>query len=169
MKNDLALLGPQSKKFVFAEHGMVVDGVSMPSSGGGTIPVFDPSSGEQIAAVPEGTVEDVDHAVKAARKAFEDPSWAGLKPAARERLILKLALALEEHAQEFAEIESLNSGRLLWLPGYSMLIFLLIIYVTWRDGQQNYTARLYRFLCPMLLIWISLLIQVKSRLALLQP
>jgi len=113
MKNDLALLGPQSKKFVFAEHGMVVDGVSMPSSGGGTIPVFDPSSGEQIAAVPEGTVEDVDHAVKAARKAFEDPSWAGLKPAARERLILKLALALEEHAQEFAEIESLNSGRLL--------------------------------------------------------
>ncbi len=113
MKNDLALLGPESKKFVFAEHGMVIDGASMPASGGGTIPVFDPSSGDQIAVVPEGTVEDVDRAVKAARQAFEDTSWAGLKPAARERLILKLALALEEHAQEFSEIESLNSGRLL--------------------------------------------------------
>tara|TARA_R110001599_G_C12270264_1_gene661359 strand:+ start:2051 stop:3553 length:1503 start_codon:yes stop_codon:yes gene_type:complete len=113
MKNDLALLGAESKKFVFAEHGMMIGGASTQASDGGTIPVFDPSSGDQIAVVPEGTVEDVDRAVKAARKAFEDTSWAGLKPAARERLILKLALALEEHAQEFSEIESLNSGRLI--------------------------------------------------------
>jgi phenylacetaldehyde dehydrogenase len=113
MKNDLSLLGSESKKFVFEEHGMVIGGCSMPSSGGGTMPVFDPSSGDQISAVPEGTADDVDLAVRAARKAFEGSSWAGLKPAARERLILKLALALEEHAQEFSEIESLNSGRLL--------------------------------------------------------
>ncbi|QIB64943.1 aldehyde dehydrogenase family protein [Kineobactrum salinum] len=113
MKNDLSLLGAESRRFVFAEHGMFIDGMSAPASSGGTIPVFDPSSGEQIAAVPEGTAEDVDRAVQAAKRAFGDPSWAGLKPAARERLILKLALVLEGHAQEFSEIESLNSGRLL--------------------------------------------------------
>lgn len=113
MKNDLDLLGAESKKFVFAEHGMMIGGESIAASGGGKIPVYDPSSGDQIAVVPEGTVEDVDLAVKAARRAFEDASWAGLKPAARERLILKLALALEDRAQEFAEIESLNSGRLI--------------------------------------------------------
>jgi phenylacetaldehyde dehydrogenase len=91
----------------------MIGGGYVPATAGGTIPVFDPSSGDQIASVPEGTAVDVDRAVKAARHAFEDSSWAGLKPAARERLILKLALALEEHAQEFSEIESVNSGRLL--------------------------------------------------------
>jgi len=113
MKNDLTLLGEDSRKFLFAEHGMAVGGATMSASDGGTLPVYDPSSGEQIAVVPAGTAEDIDRAVKVAREAFEAPSWAGLKPAARERLILKLALALEEHAQEFSEIESVNSGRLL--------------------------------------------------------
>jgi phenylacetaldehyde dehydrogenase len=111
MKNNLSLLGNESRNFIFAEHRMFIGGVSVEASSGARLPIFDPTSGEQIADVPAATREDVDEAVQAARDAFESPQWSGLRPASRERLILKLAAALEEHANEFAEIESVNSGR----------------------------------------------------------
>ena len=111
MRNDLSLLGNQSRTFIFQEHKMFIDGERVAASLGAKIPIFDPTSGEQITEVPAATVDDVDEAVKSARRAFESEEWRGLKPASRERLILQLAAALEAHANEFAEIESVNSGR----------------------------------------------------------
>ncbi len=113
MENDISLLGAVSRKFIFSEHKMFIAGEAVDSTGSETLPIYDPSSAELIACVPSGTVEDVDRAVSAARIAFESNEWAGLKPASRERLILKLADLLEQNAQEFAEIESVNSGRLI--------------------------------------------------------
>ncbi|MFT4826711.1 MAG: phenylacetaldehyde dehydrogenase [Halioglobus sp.] len=113
MENDISLLGSASRKFIFNEHNMVIDGESVGSGDGASLPIYDPSSAKLIASVPSATVADVDRAVAAARVAFESDEWAGLKPASRERLILKLADLLEENAQEFAEIESVNSGRLV--------------------------------------------------------
>ena len=74
------------------------------------IEVVDPSTGQPIASVPACTAAEVDEAVGAARRALEGP-WRDLRPADRERLILRLADALEEQGEEFAQIESLNQGK----------------------------------------------------------
>jgi len=113
LSNDLARLGSASAKFIGSRHAMLVDGKSMLSETGADLPVFDPSSGKEVARVPDAGAADVHRAVTAARKAFDSGPWPKLKPAKRERMLLKLADLLESNADEFAEIESVNSGRTL--------------------------------------------------------
>jgi len=75
--------------------------------------VVDPTSGEEVGRVPAGDAADIDLAVRAARLAFDEGPWPKMRPSERERIMLKLADLLETHATEFAEIESVNSGRTL--------------------------------------------------------
>lgn len=156
MRNDLSLLGNESRTFIFQEHKMFIDGASVAASLGAKIPIFDPTSGEQITEVPAATVDDVDEAVKSARRAFESEEWRGLKPASRERLILQLAAALEAHANEFAEIESVNSGRTVVNTRLFDVIYRLIVCGTWLVGQQNNTVKQCPSLRPTPLAWIFL-------------
>jgi aminobutyraldehyde dehydrogenase len=72
-------------------------------------PVLDPATGELIAEVPEASFEQVGRAVSAAQRAFA--SWRHTTPAMRSNLLLQLAAAIEQHAAEFAAIESLNCGK----------------------------------------------------------
>ncbi len=76
---------------------------------GQTEPILNPATGETIAHAPLSTGADVDRAVKAARDAF--PGWAATTPGERALALLKLADALEEHADEIAELESANAGK----------------------------------------------------------
>jgi betaine-aldehyde dehydrogenase len=76
---------------------------------GQTEPVLNPATGEAIAEAPVSTAEDVERAVKAARKAF--PDWAVATPGERAEALLKLADALEEHGEDIAELESDNAGK----------------------------------------------------------
>jgi delta 1-pyrroline-5-carboxylate dehydrogenase len=85
------------------------------SSSGKIQSVLNPADGEIFCSVPEAGPQDVARAVQAARAAFENPSWASMRPADRERLILKLADLLELHAAEFAELETLDNGKPLML------------------------------------------------------
>ena len=71
---------------------------------GRTDAVLNPATGEEIAQAPVSTPEDVDRAVKAARAAFE--GWSNTTPGERALALLRLADALEEHADEIAELES---------------------------------------------------------------
>jgi phenylacetaldehyde dehydrogenase len=73
--------------------------------------VENPATGEVIAHVAEGTKEDIDHAVRAARRAFESGAWPKMTASERGRALWKLADLLEDHAQEFAEIETLDNGK----------------------------------------------------------
>jgi delta 1-pyrroline-5-carboxylate dehydrogenase len=73
--------------------------------------VFNPATGQTVAAVAEADADDIDAAVKAARRAFESGPWAKISPADRCKLIWKLADLLETHADEIAEIESLDNGK----------------------------------------------------------
>src|SRR5213075_122904 len=68
-----------------------------------------PATGEVIAEVPAATAEDVDRAVQAAKKAL--PEWLDTTPAERAEALLKLATAIDEHADELAELESQNVGK----------------------------------------------------------
>jgi betaine-aldehyde dehydrogenase len=87
-----------------------IDGESVDAAEGRTDPVVNPATGEEIAQAPSSTQADVDRAVKAARAAFEG-GWATSTPAERSLAILKLADALEERADEIAELESANAGK----------------------------------------------------------
>lgn len=111
LSNDLNALGKPARSFLKREHRMFIDGEFVKSVSGKTFETLDPSTSAAIASIPEGSAEDVDRAVKAARAAFDHGPWPHLKPADRERRILKLAVLLENNAQEFAELESVNSGR----------------------------------------------------------
>jgi 1-pyrroline dehydrogenase len=91
----------QTKNFVGGEW---VDAVE-----GGTMEVLNPSTGETIAEVPRGTQADVDRAVEAAKKAL--PEWLETTPGERAEALLRLADAIDENADELAELESQNVGK----------------------------------------------------------
>jgi len=92
---------------------MVINGERRNASGGSTFTLHDPATGQEIARVPQATNADVDAAVQAARTALQNVSWREMLPAARERLLQKLADLLERHADELAKLETLNQGMLL--------------------------------------------------------
>ena len=73
--------------------------------------VIEPSTEGRLTSIPMGTVADLDLAVAAARAQVDGGSWSQLKPLERERLIRRLADVVESHAQELAEIESLDMGK----------------------------------------------------------
>ena len=75
------------------------------------VKVFDPATGQEITQVVDANATDVDRAVAAARAAFEKGPWADMLPNDRERLLWKLSDLIEKHADELAELESLNNGK----------------------------------------------------------
>jgi acyl-CoA reductase-like NAD-dependent aldehyde dehydrogenase len=90
---------------------MLIDGQWTDSSDGRTFETVDPATGEVLALVPEGTAADVEAAVAAAAKAFESAEWAGMLPAARARLLWRIADLIEEHADELARLETRDQGQ----------------------------------------------------------
>jgi aminobutyraldehyde dehydrogenase len=97
---------------------MFIDGESRDALDGRTAPVFAPATGERIAEVPVGSPADVDAAVDAAAAAYT--GWSQTTPSERQRALLKLADRLEEAAEEFAALESLNVGKPLALAREEM-------------------------------------------------
>lgn len=88
-----------------------VDNEWVDSSGGETLAVIDPSTAAEVGRIVEATAEDVDRAVTAARRAFDDGRWTGLPALAREEMIRKLADLIESHADELAELEAIDNGK----------------------------------------------------------
>jgi betaine-aldehyde dehydrogenase len=86
-----------------------VDGEHVDPVEGGSEPVLNPATGEQIATAPLSDASDVDRAVRAARRAFD--AWSNATPAERSLALLKLADAVEEHGDELAELEALDAGK----------------------------------------------------------
>jgi acyl-CoA reductase-like NAD-dependent aldehyde dehydrogenase len=68
-----------------------------------------PSTGETLARVAEGSAGDVDRAVKAARAAF--PRWAAMHPADRGKLVYKLGQLIHDNARQLAEIDAVDAGK----------------------------------------------------------
>lgn len=76
---------------------------------GKTFASYDPSTGEALARVTQGTVKDVDSAVAAARKAY--PMWSRLAPHARAQHLYALARMVQKHARLFSVLETLDNGK----------------------------------------------------------
>src|SRR3984893_17962585 len=83
---------------------MLIDGQWLPAVSGKTFPVTDPATGEVIAQVAEGDKEDIDHGVKAARRAFEAGAWPTMSPSARGKLIWRIGDLILEHLDELAKV-----------------------------------------------------------------
>jgi 1-pyrroline dehydrogenase len=86
-----------------------VGGEWVDAASGETMEVINPATGETIADVPSCSADDVDRAVDAANKAL--PEWLDATPKERSELLHKLADVMEEHAEELAQLESLNVGK----------------------------------------------------------
>ncbi|MFM2109142.1 MAG: hypothetical protein RLZZ372_66 [Pseudomonadota bacterium] len=116
-------LQPQTKGArAFLARGtqrMLIGGEWRSAVSGETLDTLNPATGEVLGRIPAGAEADVDQAVAAARRAFDDPSWRDLTPAARSRLLWRMAELLEANLDELAELESLDNGKPLWVGKYA--------------------------------------------------
>jgi betaine-aldehyde dehydrogenase len=90
---------------------MYINGERAESARGAWFPVYDPSTEEIIAEVPEANAADIDRAAKAARAAFDSGPWAQSTAQERGRLLFKLANRIREEAAKLAELEARNCGK----------------------------------------------------------
>jgi acyl-CoA reductase-like NAD-dependent aldehyde dehydrogenase len=88
-----------------------IDGAFAPAAEGATFDDVSPRDGTVIASVAAGGAEDVDRAVRAARRSFEAGGWALADPAQRKRVLMRLAELIDEHAEELAQLESADVGH----------------------------------------------------------
>ncbi|HWH22152.1 MAG TPA: aldehyde dehydrogenase family protein [Allosphingosinicella sp.] len=100
-----------AQRLLRREPALFIDGDWVQSSHDKRIPIFDPSTGREVSAMVDASEADVDRAVAAARRAFDDGRWSGLAPYARQRLIEKLAGLIERDLDELAELESIDNGK----------------------------------------------------------
>ena len=99
------------QEFLDKPRKMFIDGKWGEAASGKTFPTYNPATGEVMAQVAEGDREDINRAVKAARKAFDGGPWPEMTASERGRLIWKLADLIEQHLEEFAQLESLDNGK----------------------------------------------------------
>src|SRR5437764_6806033 len=93
------------------DQPLLIGGKWQDSASGKTFPTTNPATGEVICQVAEGDKADIDLAVKAARKAFEEGPWPRMSASERGRLLHRLADLIEQHREELAALESLDNGK----------------------------------------------------------
>ena len=106
-------LGEDAKAFLARPKKLLINGEWVDAASGKTFDSIDPATENVVCQIAEGDAADVDKAVKAARQAFESNEWGKMRPADREKLLLKLADLMEQHADELAELEALDVGKVL--------------------------------------------------------
>jgi acyl-CoA reductase-like NAD-dependent aldehyde dehydrogenase len=92
---------------------LLINNEWVPAKSGRTFRTVNPATERVLGVVAEGDKADVDEAVQVARRAFEEGPWARMGPADRSRLLRRFAGLMEEHADELAELESLDNGMTL--------------------------------------------------------
>lgn len=111
--NDLSRLTAKAAAFIGGEKGLFIGGEWRAAESGETLPVVDPSSGREVGRIAQAGASDVDAAVASARRALEDPAWARMRSHQREEIMLRLAELIRAEAPALAEIETVNSGKLI--------------------------------------------------------
>ncbi len=89
----------------------LIDGQNVDSVSGARIDVACPSDGKVFASIPASNAEDVDRAVRSARKAFEKGPWSRMPAVERGRCLTRLAYLVEKHGEELAALESRDTGK----------------------------------------------------------
>ncbi|MGQ0656965.1 MAG: aldehyde dehydrogenase family protein [Chromatiales bacterium] len=97
--------------FIAKPKQLLIDDKWVPAVSGRTFEVTNPATGKVVAHVAEGDKEDVDRAVKAARRAFESGPWATMSPSDRGKLIHRIGDLIAKYNDELAELEALDNGK----------------------------------------------------------
>ena len=92
-----------------ATHALLIDGEDVAAAR--TRTVVDPATGDPLAEVADGSAADAERAVAAAKAAFRRGDWSRITPGERAAVIDRMADLLEERADEFARVESRNTGK----------------------------------------------------------
>lgn len=98
-------------QFIADKRKLLIDGQWTEAASGKTFPVYNPATEEVITQVAEGAKEDIDRAVKAARRAFDSGPWPRMSPSERGRIIWKIGDLLLDNLEELAQLESLDNGK----------------------------------------------------------
>lgn len=124
------------------DQPMLIGGKWVDSVSGKTFETINPATGQVICQVAEGDKADVDLAVKAARKAFEEGPWPSMNASERGRILNRLADLIEKHVEELAELESLDNGKPLrdsLAADLPLTIKCYRYYAGWADKIQGKT------------------------------
>jgi aldehyde dehydrogenase (NAD+) len=127
---------------VKAEQPLFIGGKWLPSASGKTFATINPATGQEICQVAEGDKADIDLAVKAARKAFEEGAWRKMNAAERGRLLNQLADLIEDQREELAALESLDNGKPFrdsYNADLPLVIKCLRYYAGWADKNHGKT------------------------------
>lgn len=95
------------------EYRLLIGGQFVPAASGETFPTYNPATNEVIAHVPKAGREDVNRAVAAARKAFDEGPWGKMTPMERAKRMRRVAEILRERLEEIARLETLNCGKII--------------------------------------------------------
>ncbi len=96
-------------KYFQGEYGHLINGEWVAGDGGDTIPMTDPTTGEEISLIQAGNAADVKRAVDAAHTAF--PAWSRSSPYERQAVLLEMAKRLKARLQDYAMMETLDNGK----------------------------------------------------------
>lgn len=111
MTTSVIALNLKAAQFISKPLKMFIGGQWVEAQSGKWTEVRNPADGSLITTVPEADKQDVEIAVAAARKAFEEGPWPKMKPNERAKLLLKLADLIEEHGEEIAHLDTLDYGQ----------------------------------------------------------
>jgi phenylacetaldehyde dehydrogenase len=97
--------------FIAVPRQLFINGQWVDAASGKTFETPNPATGETLARVAEGDVEDVNRAVRAARRAFDEGPWGRMTPSERGRIIWRIGDLILDHVDELAQLESLDNGK----------------------------------------------------------
>ena len=97
--------------FIGSQRQLFINGQWCDAASGKTFETPNPATGETLARVAEGDAEDINRAVRAARRAFQEGPWGRMTPSERGRIIWRIGDLILEHADELAQLESLDNGK----------------------------------------------------------
>lgn len=126
---------------VITRTRLLIDGEWVDAADGAEFDVYNPSTGTVMCRVSEAGPEDVDRAVKAARRAFEDGPWRRMSPMDRSKAIWRFADLLMEHADQIGQVETLDQGKPFGLalkgdvPSAANLLYYMSGFATKIEGE----------------------------------
>src|SRR5260370_33199442 len=99
------------EEFIGAPRQLFINGQWSDAASGQTFETPNPATGETLARVAEADAEDIDRAVRAARKAFDDGPWGRMTPSERGRIIWRIGDLILQHVEQLAPRESRANGK----------------------------------------------------------
>ncbi len=138
-----AMILPSVQAFLASQPKMLIGGQWRDSGDGRRIDAIDPATGQVISSIPAGTVQDARDAVESARRAFYGP-WRRITPYDRGRMLYRLAGIIEHHADELAQLVTLDNGKPLWEAKKEVATA-----VSWTEYYAGWTTKLTGESIPM--------------------